>query len=112
MSNRQYDILKFVALIALPAVAALYSSLSGIWGWPRGQETLATIAAIQVCLGVLLKWASDRYDKDGDGEYDKEYVGVFKVGHEEDGYTYKLELELEPDDLQAMESFSLRVNHE
>jgi hypothetical protein len=38
LSNKIYDILKYVALIVLPAVGTLYFALAGIWGFPYGEE--------------------------------------------------------------------------
>ena len=112
LTNRAYDLLKLVALIFLPALAVLYGTLAGIWGFPRGQEVASTIVAIEVFLGVFLKWASDRYDKDGDGEYDKEYQGTFSVNTTEDGSAYRLLLDSDPEELEKMNSFSLKVVHE
>jgi hypothetical protein len=34
MSNKIYDILKFIAQIVLPAVATFYVTLASIWGLP------------------------------------------------------------------------------
>ena len=112
MNNRTYDTLKLVTLIVLPALGVLYGTLAGIWGFPRGQEVASTIVAIEVFLGVFLKWASDRYDKDGDGEYDKEYQGTFSVNTTEDGSAYRLLLDSDPEELEKMNSFSLKVVHE
>ena len=61
MSNRVYDILKWVALVALPALASLYYALSGIWGLPYGEQILSTLTAVDACLGVLLGISSARY---------------------------------------------------
>lgn len=66
MSNRTYDILKWIALVVLPAVATLYGVLSKIWGLPYGSEIVATITAIDVFLGTLLGVSSIQYAKKGD----------------------------------------------
>lgn len=63
MSNKVYDILKFVAQIALPALGTLYFTLSGIWGFPYGEEVVGTISAIDVCLGAFLGISSANYYK-------------------------------------------------
>lgn len=63
MSNTLYDVLKYIALIALPAIATLYFALSGIWGLPYGEEVMATITAIDTCLGVLLGLSTVQYNK-------------------------------------------------
>ena len=66
MSNKVYDVLKVIALIALP-LAAFISSLSEIWGFPYGQEVSMSLVALDTFLGVLLKHSSDEYAK-GVGE--------------------------------------------
>lgn len=63
MSNKVYDILKFVAQIALPAVGTLYFALAGIWGFPYGEEIVGTITAIDAFLGTLLGISSANYKK-------------------------------------------------
>lgn len=61
MSNKTYDVLKFIAQIVLPALGTLYFTLSGIWGLPYGEEVVGTITAVDTFLGVILKYASDNY---------------------------------------------------
>lgn len=61
MSNKTYDILVWIAQIVLPALATLYAALSGIWGFPYGEEITGTIAAVDVFLGALLKVSNAKY---------------------------------------------------
>lgn len=63
MSNRVYDVLKYIAQIVLPALGALYFALAKIWNFPYGTEVVGTIAAIDTFLGALLKLSSDQYNK-------------------------------------------------
>jgi len=63
MSNKCYDILKWIALVALDALGLLYKTLAAIWGWPFGDEVLATCTALSVCLGTLLGISSAQYAK-------------------------------------------------
>lgn len=63
MSNKLYDILKWIALILLPALGTLYFALSGIWGLPYGEEIVGTITAIDAFLGALLGISSINYKK-------------------------------------------------
>jgi len=63
MSNKFYDILKYVAQIVLPAVATLYFTLSGIWGLPYGEEIVGTITAVDLFIGALLKLSNSQYNK-------------------------------------------------
>ena len=63
MSNKVYDILKYTAIIGLPAVATLYAAIAPIWGLPYGNEIPATITAVQTCLGALLMISTAQYNK-------------------------------------------------
>lgn len=63
MSNKVYDILKWVALVVLPATGTLYFALSTIWGLPYGEEIVGTITAIDTFLGALLGISSINYSK-------------------------------------------------
>lgn len=63
LDDKTYDILKFVALIVLPALGTLYFTLSGIWGLPYGQEVVGTLTAIDTFLGALLGISANRYNQ-------------------------------------------------
>ena len=64
MPNKIYDILKWVALVALDAVGLFYQTLSAIWNLPYGDQVLATCVAVSVCLGTLLQISSSKYKGD------------------------------------------------
>lgn len=63
MSNKVYDILKWVALLFLPALGTLYFALSAIWGLPYGEEVVGTITAIDTFLGAILGISTASYNK-------------------------------------------------
>lgn len=63
MSNKVYDILKYIAQIVLPALGTLYFALSGIWGFPYGEQIVGTITAIDAFLGAILGISSANYNK-------------------------------------------------
>ena len=63
MNGKVYDVLKFIAQIVLPALAALYGTLAGIWGFPYGEAIVATISAVDVFLGAVLMIDSKAYFK-------------------------------------------------
>lgn len=63
MSNKVYDVLKWIAQILLPALGALYFALPEIWGFPYAAEIVGTIAAVDTFLGVLLGISTARYNK-------------------------------------------------
>lgn len=66
MSNKLYDVLKYIAQIALPAIGALYFALSQIWGLPYGEEVVGTITAVDAFLGALLGISTMLYNKGAD----------------------------------------------
>ena len=53
-NDKVYDILKWLCLIALPALSVLYSALAGVWGWPYAQEVATTINAVVAFVGALI----------------------------------------------------------
>lgn len=63
MSNKMYDVLKYIAQIILPAVATLYLALANIWGLPYGEAISGTIMAVDAFLGVCLGISSANYNK-------------------------------------------------
>lgn len=63
ISNKVYDVLKWIAMYFLPAAGTLYFALAGIWGLPYGEEIVGTITAVDTFLGVILGIASATYHK-------------------------------------------------
>lgn len=63
MNNKTYDILKYIALIVLPAIGTLYFALAQIWGLPYGEEIVGTITAVDAFLGAILQISTDKYYK-------------------------------------------------
>ena len=61
MSNKTYDILKWVALCLLPAFCALYATIGEIWGLPYVTQIVSTIAAVDTFLGALIGISSTKY---------------------------------------------------
>jgi hypothetical protein len=63
MNNKVYDILKWVAMVVLPAFATLYCALSEIWGLPYGMQVVSTITAVDTFLGAILGLSTIKYNK-------------------------------------------------
>ena len=63
MSNKVYDVLKWIAMYFLPAIGTLYFALSGIWHLPYGEQVVGTITAVDTFLGVLLGISTAQYNK-------------------------------------------------
>lgn len=63
VSNKVYDIGKYVAQVALPAVATFYAGLGALWGFPKTTEVVGTITLTDTLLGGLLLLGSARYNQ-------------------------------------------------
>jgi hypothetical protein len=69
MSDKTYDVLKWIAQILLPALGTLYFALSKVWGLPYSNEIVGTITAVDAFLGAILGISTAQYNKMGeDGE--------------------------------------------
>ena len=67
MSNKVYDVLKWIALILIPALGTLYFALAKIWGdsvFPYPAEIVGTLTAIDAFLGAILQISTDQYNKE------------------------------------------------
>ena len=63
LSNKAYDVLKWIAQLLLPALGTLYFALAGIWGFPFGEQIVGTITAVDTFLGVILGISTAKYNK-------------------------------------------------
>jgi len=67
LNNKIYDILKWIAIVALPALSTFIVVLGKIWGWGDIAPMVAqTITAVAVLLGALLGISTIQYNKGGD----------------------------------------------
>ena len=66
LSGKTYDVLKYLTIIVLPAVGALYTGLAQIWTLPYSAQIPATITVICTFLGAILCISSAQYYKDGE----------------------------------------------
>lgn len=63
LPDKLYDILKWVTMIVLPALATAYVGLAAIWSWPYADEIAKTTAVICTLLGALLGISTAEYNK-------------------------------------------------
>jgi len=62
MSNKAYDTLKTIALVATP-VLAFVAAVVSIWNVPYGAELTATLTAIDTLLGAIVVALKINHDK-------------------------------------------------
>lgn len=75
MDNRTYDIIKMVALIAVP-LFAFFGAICTIWNIPHAEQITATLTALDTLLGALVAILSREYHKPVEMDTsDLEYIG-------------------------------------
>lgn len=68
ISDKTYDTLKWMALVAIPALEALWLTVGKAWGFPYLTEIGTTIAAVGLFLATLIGVSSHTYYNDVDEE--------------------------------------------
>lgn len=62
--SKIYDVLKYIALIFIPAFVVFLNTIGEIWQWSNINKITATIAAVGVLLGALLQISSAKFHKE------------------------------------------------
>lgn len=68
MSNKAYDVLKWIAMFFLPALAILVQTTFAIWHIPYGEQISQTIVAINAFLGACLGISHISYTHANNGQ--------------------------------------------
>lgn len=63
LSNKTYDILKWIALVALPALTTFYGVVGATCHIPYTQEVLTIAVAFDTMLGTMLGISASKYNK-------------------------------------------------
>ena len=64
LNDKVYDLLKYLGMIGLPAVAVAYQSLAQVWSLPYSEQIPSTILIIVTLLNTCLQISSTNYDKE------------------------------------------------
>lgn len=67
-NNKTYDVLKYIALIALPAIQVFWLTIGKIWNIDYTVEIGATIGACALLLGTLLGVSAKNYYENKEAE--------------------------------------------
>lgn len=68
IDNKTYDILKYIALTVLPALAVLTGAVGQAVNWDQTALAVTIITAFDTFLGSLLKVSTNNYDKEKQSE--------------------------------------------
>lgn len=108
LPSNVYDVLKWVALIALPAFGTFYFTLAPLWNLPAANQVAGTTLALTTLLGALLGLATANYNKS-----DSKFAGTLVISNASNpeiptNYNFKV------GDLDALETkgeVTLKVNN-
>jgi len=103
--QKLYDILKWVSLVFLPALATAYFGLAQIWGFPYAGEVVATITLTDTLLGSLLGISSAAYKRS-----DERFDGNLNVIKQDASLINQLEIKTDPATLAKQNELVLKVN--
>jgi hypothetical protein len=105
LGDKSYDFLKKSATVLLPAAGALYFTLAQVWGLPRAEEVVGSIAALNTFVGVLVGVSSKTYHRS-----DAKYAGEIQI--DDTGETKKISLVVngDPDEIDNMNEATFKVN--
>lgn len=63
LSNRTYDILKWLVVICIPACTTAFVGLDKVFGWGYAEEVAQISAIVCTLLGSLLGISTAQYNK-------------------------------------------------
>lgn len=63
LNDKVYDVLKWVALIVLPAFAVFYGAVGPVWNWFEPEKIVFTLTAVDTFLGALIGVSTAEYNK-------------------------------------------------
>lgn len=66
LSDKVYNILKWAALIAIPALAVFIKTTGNAWGFGYIDEIVTTLNALGTLIGALICVSTVNYNKKGD----------------------------------------------
>lgn len=103
LSDRNYNVVTKAATLVLPLLSALYFGLAQIWGLPKAEEVVGTIAVLNVFAGGLSVVAKKIYDVGG-----AQYDGQFQVDEHEDGALLRL-VSVNPEALDEKDVLTFKI---
>lgn len=105
LSSKTYDKLKPVVQLVLPALGAAYFGLAQIWGLPKAEEIVGSIAIVTTFLGVILGLSSRVYNTS-----DAKFDGVLNVIQGDASKIHQLDITTDPHKIQEQKQIVLKVN--
>lgn len=111
LSNKAYDVLKWIALVLLPALAALYIGLASLWHLPNPEGVAGTVSLVDTFLGIVLHLNSNSYAKTQAEEDEENSDGDILHGQVDGEHTLTLGVKGSVEALVSKDKVSLNIVH-
>ena len=108
LSPNQFNFVRTAAELGFPALIAFYITLSETWNWPYQTQVTATLVAVNVLIGVVVKILRYRYDTSVQ-KYDGEMVVNLSDPLKD---TFALQLSTNPAEIPKHDELRLKVVEE
>lgn len=104
-NNKAYDLIKFMALVLLPGIGALYFGVAAIWGLPYAEEVVGTIVVVDTFLGGLTGLTAAQY-KNSDARFD----GNIDLSEGDEPGTTDMRVRLTPEAVLGKDEVVVKIN--
>lgn len=104
-NNKAYDLVKFLALVLLPALGTLYFGVAAIWGLPHADDVVGTILVVDTFLGALIGITASQY-KNSDARFD----GNIDLSEGDEPGTTAMNVRLSPDAIYGKDEVVVKIN--
>lgn len=64
LTNKQYDILKDIALCWMPLIVTFIGVVMTTWNVPHADQIITTLVGLNTLMGGVVKYYKARYDKE------------------------------------------------
>lgn len=106
LSDKAYNVLKWMAQIVLPALATFYLTIGALWELPQPEKVAATIVALDTFLGVILLITTNSYNNS-----DARFDGTLNITQLPNRKVFEIDLgDNTPEAVQEKDEFVLKVN--
>ena len=106
LSEKWYNVLKWITQIVLPALATFYLTIGALWNLAEPEKVAATIVAVDTFLGVVLMLATNSYNNS-----EARFDGQLNVFDSPEKKTFVLDVG-DVDQLEHKKEFIMKVNNQ
>lgn len=105
LSDKVYNWLKHTAAIVLPAITTLYVALAQVWHFPKMDEVVTSLAALNTFIGALVGVSTKSYNKS-----ESKYAGEIQVHDDGDKKVASLVVNGEPEDILKLPEATFKIS--